>query len=354
MVAAAQAAGAKVLIIGMELPPNYGPAYAREFEALFADVAKARKVAARAVRSSRASARTSRSSSPTASIRRRRRSRGCSTTSGRTLEPLLRATMIAAAPAAPQGRRRARSPRIADAHRRAQPVGVRRSITSRARSTCPVLDDDERARRRHAARAGRRRSRRSKRRRGARRAQHRAHPRDALPRQAARLGAARLLLARRQAQRLARARAERDRLARRAARRRLPRVSPARRRAARRAAAALSLSRRLRADRLGQEPAARARSPTRARRCSTSKRSRSIAARCWATSPTSRSRRRRRSTAGVLAALERFDAVASGVRRIGEPQDRHRAGAAMRCSRRCARAPCVRARARRSRCASRC
>ena len=43
MVAAAQAAGAKVLIVGMKLPPNYGPAYVREFDALFADVAKARK-----------------------------------------------------------------------------------------------------------------------------------------------------------------------------------------------------------------------------------------------------------------------------------------------------------------------
>ncbi len=43
MVAAAQAAGAKVLIAGMKLPPNYGPAYVRTFDALFADVAKARK-----------------------------------------------------------------------------------------------------------------------------------------------------------------------------------------------------------------------------------------------------------------------------------------------------------------------
>lgn len=45
MVAAAQAAGAKVLVIGMKLPPNYGPRYVREFDALFADVAKARKAA---------------------------------------------------------------------------------------------------------------------------------------------------------------------------------------------------------------------------------------------------------------------------------------------------------------------
>ena len=44
MVRAAQAAGAKVLILGMKLPPNYGPAYVREFDALFGEVAKARKV----------------------------------------------------------------------------------------------------------------------------------------------------------------------------------------------------------------------------------------------------------------------------------------------------------------------
>ena len=44
MVVASQAAGAKVLVVGMEVPPNYGPAYAREFRDLFASVAKARKV----------------------------------------------------------------------------------------------------------------------------------------------------------------------------------------------------------------------------------------------------------------------------------------------------------------------
>jgi acyl-CoA thioesterase-1 len=44
MVTAARAAGAKVMIIGMEVPPNYGPAYAREFRELYADVAKSHKV----------------------------------------------------------------------------------------------------------------------------------------------------------------------------------------------------------------------------------------------------------------------------------------------------------------------
>ncbi|MFO1313873.1 MAG: arylesterase [Burkholderiales bacterium] len=44
MVAASQSAGAKVLVLGMEVPPNYGPAYAREFKEVFASVAAARKV----------------------------------------------------------------------------------------------------------------------------------------------------------------------------------------------------------------------------------------------------------------------------------------------------------------------
>ncbi|HEX6137977.1 MAG TPA: arylesterase [Casimicrobiaceae bacterium] len=44
MVAAAQAARAKVLIVGMKVPPNYGAAYAQRFEALFTDVAKSRRV----------------------------------------------------------------------------------------------------------------------------------------------------------------------------------------------------------------------------------------------------------------------------------------------------------------------
>ena len=45
MAADAQAAGAKVLIVGMQLPPNYGAAYVREFGALFSEVANARKTA---------------------------------------------------------------------------------------------------------------------------------------------------------------------------------------------------------------------------------------------------------------------------------------------------------------------
>jgi acyl-CoA thioesterase-1 len=35
MVSLAQRAGAKVLLVGMRLPPNYGPTYTRDFNALF-------------------------------------------------------------------------------------------------------------------------------------------------------------------------------------------------------------------------------------------------------------------------------------------------------------------------------
>ncbi|RTL38964.1 MAG: arylesterase [Burkholderiales bacterium] len=40
MAQAAQAAGAKVIVVGMQVPPNYGSAYARDFEGLFATVAR--------------------------------------------------------------------------------------------------------------------------------------------------------------------------------------------------------------------------------------------------------------------------------------------------------------------------
>lgn len=39
----AQAAGAKVIVVGMQVPPNYGSQYARDFEALFGDVARQTK-----------------------------------------------------------------------------------------------------------------------------------------------------------------------------------------------------------------------------------------------------------------------------------------------------------------------
>lgn len=45
MTRAAQAAGAKVLLVGMQVPPNYGGDYTRKFEALFQSVAAANKAA---------------------------------------------------------------------------------------------------------------------------------------------------------------------------------------------------------------------------------------------------------------------------------------------------------------------
>jgi acyl-CoA thioesterase-1 len=45
MVVAAQAAHARVLIVGIELPVNYGPQYRDGLRAIYADVARARKVA---------------------------------------------------------------------------------------------------------------------------------------------------------------------------------------------------------------------------------------------------------------------------------------------------------------------
>lgn len=43
MTQAAQNAGAKVLLLGMQMPPNYGKKYAQDFEQLFAQVANERK-----------------------------------------------------------------------------------------------------------------------------------------------------------------------------------------------------------------------------------------------------------------------------------------------------------------------
>ncbi len=41
----AQSAGAQVLLLGMQMPPNYGPEMARQFEAAYAQVAKSQKAA---------------------------------------------------------------------------------------------------------------------------------------------------------------------------------------------------------------------------------------------------------------------------------------------------------------------
>lgn len=45
MTQAAQKAGAKVLLVGMQVPPNYGTDYANKFAGLFATVAQAQKAA---------------------------------------------------------------------------------------------------------------------------------------------------------------------------------------------------------------------------------------------------------------------------------------------------------------------
>ena len=44
MVTMSQKAGAKVLLVGMQIPSNYGPVYVREFNETFASVAKERRV----------------------------------------------------------------------------------------------------------------------------------------------------------------------------------------------------------------------------------------------------------------------------------------------------------------------
>jgi acyl-CoA thioesterase-1 len=45
MVILCKQAGAGVLLVGMQIPPNYGPAYTARFAALFSEVAKAQRVA---------------------------------------------------------------------------------------------------------------------------------------------------------------------------------------------------------------------------------------------------------------------------------------------------------------------
>jgi acyl-CoA thioesterase-1 len=45
LVHAGKAAGARVLLLGMQLPPNYGASYGREFAETFAEVARAERVA---------------------------------------------------------------------------------------------------------------------------------------------------------------------------------------------------------------------------------------------------------------------------------------------------------------------
>lgn len=44
MIDASQRSHARVVLVGMRIPPNYGPAYTEKFQATFRDVAKARRV----------------------------------------------------------------------------------------------------------------------------------------------------------------------------------------------------------------------------------------------------------------------------------------------------------------------
>jgi acyl-CoA thioesterase-1 len=45
IIEASRKAGAKVLLLGMKMPPNYGPAYTRAFEAAYRDLAQRYRVA---------------------------------------------------------------------------------------------------------------------------------------------------------------------------------------------------------------------------------------------------------------------------------------------------------------------
>jgi len=45
MIVEAQKSGSRVLVVGIRLPPNYGPAYTQRFAAIFADVARSHKAA---------------------------------------------------------------------------------------------------------------------------------------------------------------------------------------------------------------------------------------------------------------------------------------------------------------------
>ena len=44
MIRLSQTAGARVLLVGMALPPNYGQAYGRAFQMVYSDLAKQRKL----------------------------------------------------------------------------------------------------------------------------------------------------------------------------------------------------------------------------------------------------------------------------------------------------------------------
>ncbi|MEW6312901.1 MAG: arylesterase [Pseudomonadota bacterium] len=45
MIASIRRSGARALLVGMRLPPNYGPAYVQEFETMYARIARSQRVA---------------------------------------------------------------------------------------------------------------------------------------------------------------------------------------------------------------------------------------------------------------------------------------------------------------------
>ena len=93
MARAAKAAGARVLLVGMQVPPNYGRQYGDDFAAVFATVARSRRRGAGALPAQgrgRRARRRGDCSRPTASTRRRRRTRSMLGNVWPVLRPLLR------------------------------------------------------------------------------------------------------------------------------------------------------------------------------------------------------------------------------------------------------------------------
>ena len=326
----AEARAPRSLLVGMQLPPNYGPAY----------VARVRRAVRRA-------------------SRRRARRRSCPfffegfgerqravparphPSDGRGAAEAARQRLAGAAAAARASaddahaalhaarRRKVGVDALADypgSHRRAQPVRVRRRPPPRRREPSGARRRRARAHR-HAARAGvgvrrasapARRSSRATSPRCSRRA-FADKPRDWAP----------LVYCWRGGQRsaLARARAERDRLARGAARRRLSRVPPPRRRRSSRRCRRASASRSI-CGLTGSGKSRLLRRARRRRRAGARPRSARAASRLAAGRPARRSAAvaegvRQRAPRGARA----LRSGASGVRRVGEQEDRHRAGA---------------------------
>ena len=89
MVQAAKEAGAKVLLVGMQVPPNYGSDYARDFAAAFGEVARQHQTAlVPFLLREWPTGRTQRPcSSPTAFTPVQRRTRSCWRTCGRHWNP---------------------------------------------------------------------------------------------------------------------------------------------------------------------------------------------------------------------------------------------------------------------------